>query len=191
MKRLSLQLPVSINSVLAASFFVMSFILAGFFSCGDFCDESQEFLAFCFLGAGGELGVFGIFFRIIWWRLALCLMSSVCGCWPVSLPVQVMCIVMLGGCYGLGWSCVLGSLGYKLIWTLPLFAVAGGVFFLSVSVFMSICAVSAVSSICSCARGRRIWRTESELSDYLGKCAQICAPMIAGGMLESIIVILL
>ena len=29
------------------------------------------------------------------------------------------------------------------------------------------------------------------LSDYLGKCAQICAPMIAGGMLESIIVILL
>ena len=101
MKRLSLQLPVSINSVLAASFFVMSFILAGFFSCGDFCDESQEFLAFCFLGAGGELGVFGIFFRIIWWRLALCLMSSVCGCWPVALPVQVMCIVMLGGCYGL------------------------------------------------------------------------------------------
>ena len=97
MKRLSLQLPVSINYVLAASFFVMSFILAGFFSCGDFCDESQEFLAFCFLGAGGELGVFGIFFRIIWWRLALCLMSSVCGCWPVALPVQVMCIVMLGG----------------------------------------------------------------------------------------------
>lgn len=191
MKRLSLWLPVSINSVPAASFLVMSFILAGFYSCGDFCDKAQEYFAFCFLGAGGECGVFGIFFRIIWWRLALFFMSSICGCRPITLPVQVMCIIMLGGCYGLGWSCVLCSLSYKLIWVLPLFVVAGCTFFLSISVFVSLCAAAAASSVCSCIGGRCTWRTESEHFDYFNKCAQICAPIIAGGMFESIIIILL
>lgn len=191
MKQVLFKLPVNRAAILPTSFFMLSFIIAGFSCRMQFSEDSQTFFARCFMGMSDEAGVFAALMRIMWWRVGLWMLASASGCWPVALPLQLMSVMMLGGCFGLGWSCVLAGLGARLVWVIPLFVAAGGIFFACSSVFLAVCANSALSSLYFCVTGRRVWQTEPEMTSYIKKCAETFLPMIACGMLESIIIILL